>query len=255
MTAIIAIRVNDGIILAADSRTLVRRNSDGEPLAGYDQASKIHVIRDTPSIAFATCGAGSIGGLSMRFLAGELAESLRSHPRCGIRAYLEMASEVIRKRAEDAVCPTLNRHPDFDWLVGGFEDDQELPSLWRFTVRHGRPQVPERIEKPLIWSGDGAHAIDRLVGGVAPEVPDIIRQEVSDRPTSERLVEILGRLPLELVHPEMPLGDAVDLARLLMNTAIGIERFRGVVPTAGGEHCIAMLDRHRGFRYLAGAPL
>jgi hypothetical protein len=127
--------------------------------------------------------------------------------------------------------------------------------LWRFSVRHGRPQAPERIEQALVWAGEGANALDRLVGGVAPEIPGLIQSEVADPGTAERLTQLLGRLRLELVHPEMPLGDAVALARLLLECATGIELVRGAVPSAGGQLTIAVIDRHQGFRYLSGEPL
>jgi hypothetical protein len=65
----------------------------------------------------------------------------------------------------------------------------------------------------------------------------------------------MGRLQLELLHPETPLGDAIALARLLLDTAIGIERLRGAIPTAGGEVSIAVIDRQRGFRYMCGEPI
>jgi hypothetical protein len=255
MTAILAIRVNDGVVLAAEGRTLITRNSDGQPLAGFDQAGKVFPICAAPPVAFAACGAGSVGGLSMRFLAGELEDSFRTVQPAGFQEVLERAANLIHHRSEDALCPEHNRRPDFDWLIGGYEGQAPLPCLWRLSVRHGRPRAPERLERLLVWSGEGANAIARLIGGVAPEIPDILRNEIPDRPTVERLVQLLERVELDLVHPEMPLGTAVDLARLLLDTAIGIERLRGAMPSAGGSICIGVVDRHRGFRYLSGEPL
>ncbi len=255
MTAIIAIRVNDGVILAADGRTLIQRNSDGEALVGFDQAGKIFPIRSRPPVAFAACGAGSVGGLSMRFLAAELMSSPKVQAEADLKRCLQEAAASIQQRSEAVVCASHNPRPDFTWLVGGYDGDAPLPSLWRMSVRHGRPQAPERLEQALVWAGEGAHAIDRLIGGVAPELAEIIRHEVSDRPTAGRLLQMLERLRLELVHPEMPLGDAVALARLLLDTAVGIERLRGAIPHAGGERCVALIDRHKGFRYLSGDPM
>lgn len=255
VSAIIAVRVNDGIVLAAEGRTLIRRNSDGETLAGFDSAGKVFALSERPAIAFAACGAGSVGGLSMRFIAGELAAASSARPPAGMKDLLERASQLILARSQEAVCPGHNPRPDFEWLIGGYDGDGPLPCLWRLSVRHGQPQAPLPIEPRLVWSGEGAQAIDRLIGGVAPELPAIIRDEVADRPAAERLLQLLERLHLDLVHPEMPLGDAVDLARLLLGTAIGIERIRSAVATAGGGITIAVIDRHRGFRYVEGEPL
>lgn len=253
MTAILAIRVNDGIVLAGEGRSLIRRNRDGETLTAFDHAGKVYALG--AAVGFASCGAGSIGGLSMRFLAGELLAADKTGTVSGVRAALTRAATLIARRSDEPVCPAHNPRPDITWLVGGYEGDAPLPCLWRFSICHGRPQAPERIERPLVWAGEGAAAIDRLVGGVAPELPGVIRSEVTDLPTAERLVQVLERLQLDLVHPEMPLGDAVALARLLLDTAIGIERLRGAVPSAGGALSIAIIDRQRGFRYLCGEPL
>jgi hypothetical protein len=255
VSAIIAVRVNDGVVLAAEGRTLIRSNSDGQTLAGFERAGKVFPLCESPAAAFAACGAGSVGGLSMRFIAGELAAGFSARPPAGMKDLLERSSQLLLAHSREAVCPGHNPRPDLDWLVGGYDGEAPLPSLWRLTVRHGQPQAPLPIEQRLVWSGEGAQAIDRLIGGVAPELPAIIRDEVADRPTADRLVQLLGRLHLDLIHPEMPLGDAVDLARLLLTTAIGIERVRSAVATAGGGITIAVIDRQRGFRYLEGEPL
>jgi len=255
MTAILAIRVNDGVVLAGEGRSLIRRNRDGEALSGFDHAGKVFALTERPAVGFATCGAGSVGGLSMRYLAGELAESERAQPAPDLRAVLDRAAALIAQRSDAPVCPAHNPRPDFTWLIGGYDGSAPLPKLWRLAVRHGRPQAPEPIERGLVWAGEGTVAIDRLVGGVAPELVSVIRGEVSDKPVADRLVQVLERLQLDLVHPEMPLGDAVVLARLLLDTAIGIERLRGAVPSAGGDVCIAVIDRQRGFRYLSGEPI
>ena len=226
MTAIIAIRVNDGIVLASEGRSLIRRNRDGETVAAFDHAGKVFALSERPPVGFATCGAGSVGGLSMRFLAGELLAAERAQPAKDLRAVLDRAEALIAERSDEPVCPAHNPRPDFTWLIGGYDGSAPLPKLWRLNVRHGRPLAPEVVERGLVWAGEGAVAIDRLVGGVAPELAGVIRSEISDKPTADRLVQVLDRLQLDLVHPEMPLGDAVALARLLLDTAIGIERLR-----------------------------
>ena len=255
MTAILAIRINDGIVLAGEGRSLIRRNRDGETVGAFDHAGKVFPLAERPAVAFASCGAGSVGGLSMRFLAGDLLAANRASPCPDVRTVLARAADLITRRSDEPVCPAHNPRPELTWLVGGYDGDAPLPVLWRFSVRHGRPQAPERIEQALVWAGEGANALDRLVGGVAPEIPGLIQREVADPGTAERLTHLVSRLRLELVHPEMPLGDAVALARLLMECATGIELVRGAVPSAGGKLTIAVIDRHQGFRYLSGDPL
>jgi hypothetical protein len=255
MTAILAIRVNDGIVLAAEGRSLIRRNRDGETVAAFDHAAKVFPLSASPSVGFVSCGAGSVGGLSMRFLASEVGEALRVKSVTTLRDAIGQSAEIIQRRSDQPIQAAHNPRPDFTWFVGGYDNSSPLPSLWRFSVKHGRPQAPERIEPALVWAGEGSNAIDRLMGGVAPEIPGIIRSEVSDGPSAERIVQLLGRLQLDLLHPETPLGDAVALAKLLLDTAIGIERLRGAIPSAGGQICLAIIDRQRGFRYVSGEPI
>jgi len=51
--------------------------------------------------------------------------------------------------------------------------------------------------------------------------------------------------------PAMPIQDAVDLARYLVETTIGFVRFAVFVPkTVGGAVDIAAITKHEGFRWV-----
>jgi hypothetical protein len=55
-----------------------------------------------------------------------------------------------------------------------------------------------------------------------------------------------------LVTPGMPLPDAVDVARFLMDTSLAFERLRAdrQLKTIGGPVDLAIITRHEGFRWI-----
>jgi hypothetical protein len=68
-----------------------------------------------------------------------------------------------------------------------------------------------------------------------------------------------GRLQEELVRdlyatlsvPAMPIQDAIDLARFLVETTIGFVRFAVFLPkNVGGAVEIAAITKHEGFRWV-----
>jgi hypothetical protein len=48
----------------------------------------------------------------------------------------------------------------------------------------------------------------------------------------------------------MPIQDAIDLARYLIELTIGFVRFSSGAPTVGGSVEIAAITKHEGFRWV-----
>jgi hypothetical protein len=66
---------------------------------------------------------------------------------------------------------------------------------------------------------------------------------------SDRVSETCGR---DLVTPGMPLQDAIDLAKFLVETAILYDTFtrRNGIVRVGGPVDLAVITRHQGFRWI-----
>ncbi len=256
MTAVIVIRVNDGVVLAADGRSVIVRDRDGLALHGYEHAGKVFPVCDLPALGVASSGAGSIGGLSIRFLCRRLRERFAATPPDGrsVTSTIEAIATDLRQASRDPTCPEHNPQPDLEWLIAGFAHGADLPEVHRLRLRSGRPLAPEPVRQRLVWSGTGTACLDRLIGGVAPEMRALITREVSSKPEADRLLQVLEQMRMELVHPEMPLEDAAALAVTLLELVVGVERLNGELALAAGRITAAVVDRFSGFRYLRGEP-
>ncbi len=143
-------------------------------------------------------------------------------------------------------------------ILSGYSAQADLPETW--SVRF---DGLERIEPELVWgeadyglSWEGqAGCISRLLGDV-PHMgfneADAQLAEVSlfNQNSSEAADEGLDS-PL-LVTPGMPLIDAVEVARFLMDTSLAFERLRADrrIKTIGGPVDLAIITRHDGFRWV-----
>ena len=68
--------------------------------------------------------------------------------------------------------------------------------------------------------------------------------------------ELIQDLYATLAVPAMPIQDAVDLARFLVETTIGFIRFAVFMPkSVGGAVGIAAITKHEGFRWVQRAEL
>jgi hypothetical protein len=63
--------------------------------------------------------------------------------------------------------------------------------------------------------------------------------------------KLVRELYATLSVPAMPIQDAIDLARFLVETTIGFVRFGVFLPkTVGGAVEIAAITKHEGFRWV-----
>ena len=64
-------------------------------------------------------------------------------------------------------------------------------------------------------------------------------------------MELVRDLYATLSVPAMPIQDAIDLARFLVETTIGFVRFSVFLPkSVGGAVEIAAITKHEGFRWV-----
>jgi hypothetical protein len=174
------------------------------------------------------------------------------------------------------------------FLVGGYDREDHLPSLYRVNVeenRINRLYAPGRFG--LAWEGQ-SDAVERLIRGY----DSVLRASIEDQITlalqsarktmgnaaASMLQQVLERTEISLPRdidtelpdpPEitipwdryrcdisygnLPLQDAVDLASFLVGLQSGKSKFAMGVPTVGGRTHVGVVTRHEGFRML-GEP-
>jgi hypothetical protein len=265
MTICIAVKVSEGIVLAADSTAAImgwiENPPGGEPgiLKTYDYARKLSHIKDYP-IGTLSWGTSLIGSRSVESLIKEYEYSLPS--------LVEETEKIKQKKNKigapfkysvKGIASGLFKHfnrfyqselgdsankTELGILVSGYSSGVFFPEQWLFTLPGStklqgvRPDINRKPDFGANWFGL-TDAIIRLHYGR----DDRIIAKLADHFNVPQ-AEILGLLH-EFQYPVyfngMPLQDAIDYAIYMVNVVIGRFRFVIGAPLAGGEIDVAVI--------------
>lgn len=264
MSILVAVRVGEGLVLAADSAsTLMVQTSEGQVGVGkiFNHATKLLQLRDYP-IGVGTWGAGNIGDRTISSLVSEFANSRR--------ALSELGPDDINVRSEaegllDSLCGAYEgfipdwrekAHPQVGMIVGGYSGNAFFPEEYVFLVPE-REFIALREPGPEGQQDFGANwygmtdAIVRLHHGRDEKVPQILVEEGIDKAVIERLMERLHtEAQYQIPFGGMPLQDAIDYAMYLVGVTVGRYRFVLGAESCGGPIDVAMITRDRGFQWV-----
>lgn len=270
MTIAVALKVHDGLVLAADSAsTLMGRDpagGDSGVINVYNTANKIFNLRKELPIGAVTWGSGSIGPASISTLAKDLRKKFSdsdSQYQLDPNSYtvLEVARKVRQFMYEEHYEPEFqnaDNQPPLSFLVGGYSSGERLAEAYHVEIQEGgtcpEPQLvssPHDVEAQVFWEGQ-PEAINRLLAGYSGTLPDVLSSDLGVPPEQvEPAMDIIGqRLSTPLVHAAMPIQDAIDLAEFLVNLTIGYSRFSPGAPTVGGPIEIAVITKHEHFKWV-----
>ena len=133
-------------------------------------------------------------------------------------------------------------------------DDEHLGAvaLRNSEIQCAAPrQIQAEQEFGPLWDGE-FEALDRLIFGLGTKFNEAYTEHGL---SAERAADARAKLAPELYEPlfleAMPIHDAVDLARFLVQTTIGFVKFSVSRPkTVGGPIEIAAITKHEGFKWI-----
>jgi 20S proteasome alpha/beta subunit len=256
MTVIVSVKINDGIVLAADSA-----GSMGSGQV-YAHANKIaNLCRGLPIGAMST-GSGGIGNESVETLLKDLRrrfsglEPAQADWRLDPERYTigqvaqRMRSFLFEEKA--AACPDPT---SLQLRLCGYSAGRPLTEVWEVNMAaHTCPpprQIMDENSFGVLWDGQ-YDALNRLILGLGFDIGDaLVRHGVPPQSAGELQANLAKDLYATLAVPAMPIQDAIDLARFLVETTIGFVRFAVFLPkSVGGAVEIAVITKHEGFRWI-----
>lgn len=276
MSIAIVIGVHDGVVIASDSASTLSVSVAPTVVAGvlnvYNNANKVFNLYKGMPIGCVTFGAGSIGNSSIGTLIKDLraklmrkdeAEKLGFDPA---RYTMEGISKIVAKflgdecsKQPDATQASLN----IGLLLGGYSTGEALGETWNVEIRAGRSLPPRQMRKPeepgVSWGG-ASEVIQRIIWGFSPNLFSVLasvsggqgQPPVSSEDLSKQLNPILtAKLQAPLVFAPMPIQDAIDLARFLVDASITYSRFIPGAQIVGGPVEIAAITKHEGFKWIS----
>lgn len=264
MTIVVTVRVNDGIVLAADSATSFF-NEHGLPQKVYNNANKVFNLVKVWPIGAMTYGSGSIGAASISTLSKDFRRRLTPTGNADDGWRLNRDGYTIEEVADKAKrfffeeC-YKNEYPDgmqnfgMGYRVCGYSANSSLPEAWEIRILEDRCEGPHRLYREgdygPRWAGEN-EALDRLVLGIGSRAFDALREMgVDDDLCAEILNGLSGRLYQPLFLPAMPIQDAIDLATFLVDAAAKFSHFSLRPATVGGPLEVATITKHEGFKWV-----
>jgi len=271
MTIVVSVKVNEGIVLAADSVTSFF-GDHGEVIKTYDYANKISNLVKVWPIGSLIYGAGGIGTSSISTISKDLRRQLDPRTSTDTSLRLDPNNFTIKEVAEkirdylfakySAAYPEPIKNYFLGYRVCGYSAGAELAEAWEIGIDGNQAFGPEPLyednsnspEKPsfgIRWAGEN-EALDRLIFGQSGYTEAVLREIGVNEDLAKDLVSKLrsstGR---RLFLPAMPIQDAIDLAKFLAETAAGFSRFSLQPATVGGPIEIAAITKHEGFRWVS----
>ena len=266
MTIAISMKVNDGIVLAADSATtILGRDPTGATgvVNIYDNANKIFNLRKGLPIGAITWGAGSIGQASITTLAKDFRRKITSNQENEFN--IDPQNYTIKEVAEKFKKFIYNDlyinefkdwkdKPSLGFMIVGYSSGATLAEEWRIDIINGSCDGPNQVRDQktsgLTWNGE-PEAITRLYLGFGSAMPQILKEAGLEDDKINKIIELCKlRLTVPMVTPPMPIQDAIDLAEYLVETTVKFSKFAPGAPTVGGPIEIAAITKHEGFKWV-----
>jgi hypothetical protein len=256
LTIAVALKVRDGVVLAADSATTLVGSNGVENI--YNHANKIVNLRKGLPIGFMTWGLGGFGSASVASLAKDFRAKFDEvvdspHNVEEVANEFHKFLEPLYHQAVDQITDP----PAFGCLIAGHSVGNSIGECWVIesdgagSLKAAVEQIPG--DEGVVWYGQ-PRWIQRLVlgfdvDGVANALTNSFGVSPADLPSAIATLRQYTQEPM--VHPAMPIQDAINLARFLVDLTVQGVQFAPGAPTVGGPIEIAAITKHEGFRWIS----
>lgn len=260
MTVCVGVKVQTGLIFATDTATSAAEIKNGELSVSniYDEAKKIFFLRKSCPSVIMISGAsmlpgGHINNIIHKFISRIIRDKtdleLSSISVQNLCKLLESHIKHEGRFEDDSNISTMN----FECFVGGFDEDLDTPEVWRFGWENGiyteAKCIINSFTSAIFWSGQ-SEALNRLVLGVGSGLQKALMNHgfnVDDLNTIINSAK--SHSEIALYHPGMPLGDAISLAKYMVDTTIGFTRFSAGPNVVGGKSVVAACTKYGGVSF------
>jgi hypothetical protein len=256
VTIIVSVKINDGIVMAADSAGTMHSGQI------YTHANKITNLCEGLPVGAMSTGAGGIGNESVETLLKDLrqrfagADPVHADWQLDPMTYtLEQVAGRLRTflfEEKAALCPEPT---NLQLRLCGYSAGRPLAEVWEVSMTGLDCPPPRQIMNEtafgVMWVGQ-YEALNRLIFGLGFDIgAALVKHGIPEEQAGRLQDELVRDLYATLSVPAMPIQDAIDLARFLVETTIGFVRFAVFLPkSVGGAVQIAAITKHEGFRWV-----
>jgi hypothetical protein len=256
MTVLVSVKINDGVVMAADSASSYASGMV------YNNSRKIVNVREGLPVGAMVTGAGGIGNESIDTLLKDLRQRLTGEDPSYRQWTLDpdnYSMQDIASRLRQFLFEEKSMaHGASTWTklrLCGYSARRPLAEVWEVSLMGENCPAPVCIQSEqefgLRWDGE-YEALDRLVFGLGTRFNEFsVKHGLPPQQAAEMREKIVPDLYELLFVEAMPIQDAIDLARYLVETTIGFIKYSVSRPkTVGGPIAIAAITKHEGFRWV-----
>lgn len=256
MTIVIALKVGDGLVLGADSASTITNGNTYHN--SYFNAEKLfNLVKGLP-LGAVTFGLGGLQNRSISSLVKDLRAMMSDQGQA--QWYLDPATY----RVEDVVDKLVAffhtqlfltefgndaNAPQMGFLVGGYSSGSRSAEIWRIDISGAGATktlvCDAAAQWHAVWEGQ-PEAITRLLLGYSIELVDRLVAAGMTPTDAINLVQTVS----PIVHPTMPIQDAIDLVHYLIDVTCGYVRFAPGHGTVAHPMDSAAITPHEGFRWV-----
>ncbi len=255
LTIAISLKVNDGIVLAADSASTIieRRGARSRASYVYNNANKIFNLKKGSPIGAITWGSGSIGQASISTLVKDFRKETLIKENYEIKDVADNFKTFIYDNNYLKEFNNWSDKPPLGFVIAGYSSESSLAEEWKIDINNDGVSGPTKVRKKnevgINCNGE-PEAIQRLYAGFSSFLPQILMESELSEDKINQIIHSCLKLQAPMITPPMPIQDAIDLAKFLVETTVKFSKFTPGPQTVGGPIEIAAVTKHEGFKWI-----
>lgn len=250
MTIAIALKINDGIVLATDSASTIVGDENEEGVRPvhhtYFTADKLFNIVKGHPIGAMTWGTGSINNESISTLVKDFRKESEKNDYCSVEQVVNDFVSFLESK--------ITHDTSLGFLLTGYSIDKDHPEMFLINIEKGKIEQAVEInaDDPLSisWFGETIF-LSRFLLSFDDRFIEILQDnDVGEEDIENIIMDCHNRLQLPLGVPAMPIQDAIELVKFLAELSVNSSRFFPGPQIIGGPIDIAVITKHEGFKWI-----
>ncbi|AOH53364.1 hypothetical protein ABE28_003290 [Peribacillus muralis] len=260
MTIALSIKINDGIVLAADSATTITEYHNGQELKRvYNNANKVLQLHKEIPAGLITWGNGSIGKESIATIVKNYRELISTgEDKIDKNHYTleDLANtfhSFILEKYKNEYSHLKGNGPYTGFTISGYSANASYAEEWRVELNGMIENQPFLLSSQdhtgMKWAGQ-PEAISRLVNGYSMQLQSVLLSTgIPEDQVDIIMAQVGNQISSPIINAPMPIKDAIDLADFLIDMTAKFSTYTAGDQSVGGPIEIASITKHEGFKW------
>jgi hypothetical protein len=254
MTIAAAYLVSEGVVLGADSSTMISTPSGPggrAVLQLISHSQKVFEVGENSRFGVCTWGAGSLGKTSHRTAIAQLAEKIAKDTT--VQSAAEVLGEVVKPLVKSSGIDFVG------YYLGGWQPESHDPACVKIEVSQKAVKI-EPIPLGMCSFSGMPYFFTRVFRGYDLQLPEKLRDEIKSllpdgdipRNFDEIFRKAFDKASAPLIaagFKDLPIREAIDFVYSYLHITLKATKFRFGAPAVGGPIEIGFLTTDRPFRW------